>query len=453
MPKTVTPRKPETVSRKLAETRATSKNRSLSSLLGIGDNEKRLATDIASGLNDVTGRGTIAALLGLPGDMGGLLHDSGAAVNNKIKEWEIALGLVKPEQARWVQPNSGIPYGGSEHIGQKMEEAGLVSNVRRPKTELLASLISPAQAATAGYKAPQMVRATVKALDNLSAPRTMGRQQGAIENLWHGSPYTFDRFDLSKIGTGEGAQAYGHGAYLAESPDVAHGYQYSTQTPEILIKGDSWRGDQSGVYRNPDGMHEGYLDNVSYSAIRALAGSRPDKSLVEIAGDAERFLLRRGEPQANIDSVKKAILSGDVSLVKNDGNIYQTRLAWPDAREATDPLSPEHFLDWDKPLIEQSPMVQEKLTPWLSQFDYVDDFDGYRQPFVDEYDTMGGIHDKLADRLIGKDVVQERMRDLGIPGIRYLDGGSRGAGAGSHNYVVFDDRLIDIVSRNGQPVK
>ena len=30
-------------------------------------------------------------------------------------------------------------------------------------------------------------------------------------NVFHGSPHKFDAFDASKIGTGEGAQAYGHG--------------------------------------------------------------------------------------------------------------------------------------------------------------------------------------------------------------------------------------------------
>ena len=32
--------------------------------------------------------------------------------------------------------------------------------------------------------------------------------------VWHGSPHKFDKFDSSKIGTGEGAQAYGHGLYF-----------------------------------------------------------------------------------------------------------------------------------------------------------------------------------------------------------------------------------------------
>jgi hypothetical protein len=51
--------------------------------------------------------------------------------------------------------------------------------------------------------------------------------------VYHGTPHTFPaaegaplgKFDASKIGTGEGAQAYGHGIYVAESPDVAKGYK------------------------------------------------------------------------------------------------------------------------------------------------------------------------------------------------------------------------------------
>src|SRR5687767_3158774 len=36
--------------------------------------------------------------------------------------------------------------------------------------------------------------------------------------VFHGSPHKFDKFDMSKVGTGEGAQAYGHGLYFAENP-------------------------------------------------------------------------------------------------------------------------------------------------------------------------------------------------------------------------------------------
>jgi hypothetical protein len=43
----------------------------------------------------------------------------------------------------------------------------------------------------------------------------------------------------------------------------------------------------------------------------------------------------------------------------------------------------------------------------------------------------------------------EVLRRLGVPGIRYLDQGSRAAGQGARNYVMFDDSVIDILRRYG----
>ena len=54
--------------------------------------------------------------------------------------------------------------------------------------------------------------------------------------VWHGSPHKFSKFDSSKIGTGEGAQAFGHGLYLAENPDVAKGYVKSTSGQDFIRK-------------------------------------------------------------------------------------------------------------------------------------------------------------------------------------------------------------------------
>lgn len=42
---------------------------------------------------------------------------------------------------------------------------------------------------------------------------------------WHGSPHDFDEFKDEAIGSGEGAQVYGHGHYVAEQPEVARSYR------------------------------------------------------------------------------------------------------------------------------------------------------------------------------------------------------------------------------------
>ena len=54
----------------------------------------------------------------------------------------------------------------------------------------------------------------------------------------------------------------------------------------------------------------------------------------------------------------------------------------------------------------------------------------------------------LRDALIRDDEYASlALRKLGIPGHRYLDGVSRGAGDGSHNYVIYDDAAITIIQK------
>jgi len=42
--------------------------------------------------------------------------------------------------------------------------------------------------------------------------------------LNHGTPHNFDKFQLEKIGTGEGAQAFGYGLYFTDGSKIAEGY-------------------------------------------------------------------------------------------------------------------------------------------------------------------------------------------------------------------------------------
>jgi hypothetical protein len=63
------------------------------------------------------------------------------------------------------------------------------------------------------------VRRLALALDSNGGNMFDDKTSGIL--AYHGSPYSFDKFDASKIGTGEGAQAYGHGLYFAENEGVA----------------------------------------------------------------------------------------------------------------------------------------------------------------------------------------------------------------------------------------
>jgi hypothetical protein len=53
--------------------------------------------------------------------------------------------------------------------------------------------------------------------------------------------------------------------------------------------------------------------------------------------------------------------------------------------------------------------------------------------------------DKFAPE--SRQAVSEALNKAGIPGIKYLDQGSRTAGNGTHNFVVFDPAILEDVTR------
>ena len=110
------------------------------------------------------------------------------------------------------------PVGGSDW----MRERGLTAEPTNKLAGILGESVGGVLPMVTAAKAPQIAQGLLQAEKNLAAPRTLNPQTGAI--LWHGSPHKFDAFDSSKIGTGEGAQAYGHGLYLADNPAVAREY-------------------------------------------------------------------------------------------------------------------------------------------------------------------------------------------------------------------------------------
>ena len=95
---------------------------------------------------------------------------------------------------------------------------------------------------------------------------------------YHGSPHDFDKFSTENIGTGEGAQAYGHGLYFAEREGTAEAYKTSGKTkgsmyevninasPEELLDFDlpiknQPKNVQSAVYKSIETVPQSTLDN------------------------------------------------------------------------------------------------------------------------------------------------------------------------------------------------
>jgi hypothetical protein len=98
---------------------------------------------------------------------------------------------------------------------------------------------------------------------------------------------------------------------------------------------------------------------------------------------------------------------------------------------------PEQFLHWDKPLSEQSQYVQDAIKR------------AGLKPTEPELGSFGGVPVRGAPRWADTPEAALALLNAGIPGIRYLDQGSRGTGQGTHNYVVFDANTIDILRKYG----
>jgi hypothetical protein len=217
---------------------------------------------------------------------------------------------------------------------------------------------------------------------------------------YHGSPHDFDKFDLNKVGTGEGAQAYGHGLYFAESENVAKSYR------------DGLRFQRPKEISTPQDQ---VLDDLNYH-----------RGNIEGLRSIYQGMIDRGSPEAvNMGREKLALL--DEVASDNPGRMYEVNLS----------AQPEQFLDWDKPFAQQTPDIRNKLSGFgLS--DEAKSFNIY-QGIVEKLRTDGRIS---ADSDLSAQV-STALREAGVPGVRYLDQESRRDG-GSSNYVVFDDSLIDI---------
>ena len=112
------------------------------------------------------------------------------------------------------------------------------------------------------------------------------------------------------------------------------------------------------------------------------------------------------------------------------------------------------MLDWDKPLSQQAPDVLDAIrqTDFYKRTAAMAEGPNGRMFVHPDNRTGAELYKMISDADMQS---AKQLRDQGIPGIRYLDGGSRGAGGGTSNFVVFpgNEHLLQILERNGQLLK
>ena len=340
---------------------------------------------------DLINRGLIANTAGLPVDL----------VNTVLQ----SLGLGAEQ-----------PVGGSDSIRRALEYYGLSSETKRPMLETLAGLTPPkavmgaARAAGQGAEAVGRAAAPVagQAIENY-----LVRSGGVLPmDTWHGSPHRFPptaknplgEFDPMKIGTGEGAQAYGAGAaYLAEAKGTATGYQ-----------------NKLAAQQNP---------NVVDANLQKLYEKTGDWSKA-----VDEHMRRIYDTPKAKEKMRESLIKQGAPTNVEGGHLYKVDL--PDEQIAK-------MLDWDKPLSQQPESVQKALQSSdhpMVKYVLEKSKENPAYGVQDLLMRMAGTKNDSAE-------ASQHLRELGIPGIRYLDQGSRTAGEGTSNFVVFDPKHMNIIGR------
>ena len=299
----------------------------------------------------------------------------------------------------------------------------------------LAPLVGPTarvagKAAAAGAKALGPTAAAM-------GENYMGRM-GMMPQLdvYHGTPHTLPptprnplgEFDASKIGTGEGAQAYGQGIYTAEAKDVARTY-----SADRAYVGASMSGKPLPInYDDPAWIAQKTVDELGDPA-------KAKAHLEMVQRTAAKY-----QPPETKAAVQGAIDLISAGKVGTKGNLYKVDL--PDEMIAK-------MLDYDKPLSKQDPAVRKMITESFPS-GYINGV--YIDPVKSQLtgkallDQLSMISNKRNEP--GFRSAETALRQAGIPGIKYLDATSRDAGKGTRNFVTFpgEEKKMTILERNGQ---
>ena len=248
---------------------------------------------------------------------------------------------------------------------------------------------------------------------------------------FHGSPHDFDRFSTGSIGTGEGNQAYGHGLYFAESEDVARNYRDSL----TKLRKD-------GTTPAPkDSIADSFEKEYGLSEYESFNNTTLDDVIETIQDDA---VETSADGNGN---VRYEFSDGSGYLITKDGKVTPSGEVAGRMYEVNIDADPKDLLDWDKPLLEQ-PALLSKIDDRYGDHEIV-----LAQLGVDIRSNPTGMDlaDALNMRRGDSSGPPRLLQEIGIKGVKYADAFTRHKSPDkqSKNFVIFDDRLIDISRKYG----
>lgn len=345
-------------------------------------------------------------------------------------------------------------------------------------------LFDAAADAAGGVAGPQVPGAKSVMLGRLRNRARWVPPSGGPIKTWHASPHAFDKFDLSKMGTGEGAQMVGYGMYFGDNMRTGNSYynKFAKRNPRVIGPEGPIVNPLAGAnYLLPKGMpyndaplraafSQEELDRLLRLAKRSFAGymSHDADGALRLGLEA----LLRGEGNGAFSVAGPQILARleRAGLVQpTPSHLYRVQLN----------TSPQNLLDIDRTLAKQ-PLLDKMTVEDAREYFDLAPFPFDRQSNAALAEQMRRMDRDIAMKrqglapLLGKEFIPhnakqaEVLRQLDIPGLQYLDAGSRprerfyGDSGGTRtfsipqelrtrNYVVWDPAIIQILKRS-QPV-
>lgn len=305
-----------------------------------------------------------------------------------------------------------------------------------------------------------------------------------FQPAFHGGPHRFDKFTTDAIGTGEGAQAFGWGLYFSSSRGIAEFYQQSLSgaLPEISVGGvvrdisidNSSRNSETSMTRKIADRWANHRDNdfgsklsdseLAMSVARSLL-SEKQSQLEEMGGIARDWNEQRSGPRDDI-RIRSRIrtLDNDISAlekmigqgikISRPGQLFQVEI--PEDNE---------LMDWDAPLSEQIPKVQEIMLDfrrtmhsdnWMEQVDGQTLNRTISAAFADPKSRINkatgeSFYRTMAEYYGGDAEVSKALSAAGIKGHKYQANQISGGPGTATNYVIYDENAIEIAKTFFQP--
>lgn len=280
------------------------------------------------------------------------------------------------------------------------------------------------------------------ALEKQQVDETAPKRQIAF----HGTRHVFDKFNVEQIGTGEGAQAFGHGLYFAEKKDVAEWYRKTLTN----------RQETAASYKGTD-IKKIKEDNIflGEALLEAYVSVRTNLPSESRLNDAKRNAIE----ELDIALLNRAVDSEDLQLISRarkeinqitekdfspeEGSLFEVRVP-----------NKDELLSWENTLSESK---SEKLIDSV--------LSAYRELGIESEDVLElnaeEIRIDLKNELLARGLskattLPEKEKDVsefllkhGVRGHTYLDATSRRTKKGTSNFVIYDDASIEIAKRNG----